>query len=419
MADLVLKDGELVLSGNMTRGDLVVDNGKIVEICGAGYKGKAREEIDCRGKIVMPGVIDAHVHFREPGMTHKEDFLSGSEAALNGGVTFVLDMPNTKPPVLTMEILNEKRDLAREKCKCGIGFYFGVSDDHLAELRKADKDPDVYGFKVYMSESNDGNAFSYDLLDKVFREVSKVVAVHAEDQAIIMENMEKFNGREDCVVHSQIRSDIAAAEAVKKVLHLAKKYDHKVHIAHISSKAELDIVRKFKNSNVTCEVTPHHLFLNVHAYDEMGNFVKTNPPLRTHDDQEALWEAIDEGLIDIVATDHAPHTYEEKDTIYSKAPSGVPGVETLVPLMLDQVSKGRLSFNKVVKLLCERPADIFGIKGKGRIVVGYDADLVICDMNLEKEVMNDHLKTKCKWSPFNGWRLRGWPVKVVREGKLY
>ncbi|MBU1992843.1 MAG: dihydroorotase family protein [Patescibacteria group bacterium] len=414
MADLILKNGKVVTPDGVRTADVVVENGKIVGI----GQGSAGKEIDCSGKYILPGAIDAHVHFREPGMTHKEDFKTGSEAALAGGVTMILDMPNTAPPTVTIESLKEKKALAKEKCKCNFGFHFGITEGNSDILKKVEKDPYVYGFKAYMGESTGGMICSYELLDKVFEIVSKPVVAHAEDQEILEENMREFKGTEDPKMHSEIRSDKCARESVKKILHLAKKHDKKVHIAHVSSMAELEEIRKFKTDKVTCEVTPHHLFLNVHEYENQGNFVKTNPPLRTREDQEALWDAIDKGFVDIIATDHAPHTFEEKDVTYSKAPSGVPGVENMLPLLLNEVNKGRLTIGKVAELVSRRPAEIFGMKNKGKIEVGYDADLIVCDMDLEKTILNDHQKTKCKWTPFNGWKVKGWPVVTVCGGKI-
>lgn len=417
MTDLVLKNGHVVLPEGVIDADVVIENGKIVEISGGGFAGKAKREIDCSGKHILPGCIDAHVHFREPGLTHKEDFSTGSLAALAGGVTTILDMPNTLPPTITIEALNDKNNLAKEKCKCNFGFHFGISDGNLDEMKKADKRPEVHSFKAYVCESTFGMQVSYELLEKVFGGVEKIVTVHAEDRHFLEENKTEFKGSEDPAVHSLIRSEKCASEAVKKVLHLAKKYNHKVHIAHVSTALELEVIKKFKDQNVTCEVTPHHLFLNIGEYEKQGNFVKTNPPLRMQSDQDALWQAIDEGIIDIVATDHAPHTFAEKDVTYSVAPSGVPGVETMLPLLLNEVNRGRLTINKVAKLLAGRPAEIFGFSGKGVIACGTSADLVVCDMELTKVIENDHLKTKCRWSPFNGWKLKGWPIITICGGK--
>ncbi|MBI5152273.1 amidohydrolase family protein, partial [Candidatus Peregrinibacteria bacterium] len=218
-------------------------------------------------------------------------------------------------------------------------------------------------------------------------------------------------------VHSLIKSQKCYYEAVKHVLHLAKKYDSRVHIAHVSSKLEIDEIKKFKNEKITCEVTPHHLFLNESAYDKWGNFVKIDPPLRNREDQDALWQAIDEGAIDIIASDHAPHLKEEKSMSYKQAPVGVPGVETMLPLMLEAVNDNRIDIVKVARLMSENPARIFGIKNKGKIAEGFDADLVIVDMDERRKVRNDKLFTKCGWSAFNGWELSGWPKITIVNGK--
>ncbi|MBI2639201.1 dihydroorotase [Candidatus Peregrinibacteria bacterium] len=421
--DLMLRNGKIVTPSGIIDGDIGISQGKIAQI------GRITEHIahekagqvkDCAGLFILPGAIDMHVHFRDPGFPAKEDFGSGSEAAAAGGVTTVFDMPNTNPPTITCAALEEKRAIAAAKSHVNYGFYMGLTSDNILEIRNA---KNIAGVKIYMGSST-GNLLVQDLhiIERVF-ESGILAVVHGEDEKIIRENQKRYKNSEDPSVHSLIRSPDAAFHAVKELLHLAKKHNARVHVTHCSTVDEVEELRKFHGPTVSADCTPHHLFLSQSAYADRGNFVKMNPPLRTNKDRHALLEALRRGYIQAVASDHAPHTKGEKEQTYSKAPAGVPGTETLLPLLFDAVHHGELTLHDVAKITAENPARILGIRGKGRIEAGYDADLAIVDMEKTMEVGHHNgphhgFFTKCGWSPFSGWKLKGWPVTTIVNGEI-
>lgn len=459
--DLLLKNAKIVASKGIFEGDLAVKEGKIAQI--GPIKEKAEKEIDLSGKFILPGAIDMHVHFRDPGFTEKEDFTTGSLAAAAGGITTVCDMPNTDPPTLTVKDFEEKLTIAREKSAVNFGLYMGFDGHNFEEIKKARSFPEFMGVKIYMGSStmpshseakqllprrNVGATFGNLLvqdsaaIEELFK-LGVFVIVHAENENIIRENSTKYldsakpshseakqllprlggatlKGHVDPSIHSLIRSPFAAREAVKTILHLAKKCSAQIHITHVSTAEEVEELKKFASPLVTADCTPHHLFLTQSAYAGRGNFVKVNPPLRTNKDRQALWKALHEGIIQAVASDHAPHTKKEKEQPYEKAPSGVPGVETMLPFLLDAVNHGQASLEEVVKWISFNPAKLLGFKNKGRIEVGADADLIVIDMDREQEIggPTHKLKTKCNWSPFSGWKLKGWPIFTIANGKI-
>ena len=412
-----------VLVGNdfLDRNILIDDNGKIGKIAVAsGLKASdADEVIDAAGKYAIPGLIDVHVHCREPGMTQKEDFLTAGRAAAAGGVTTFLDMPNSKPATTTVALLEEKRKLAAAKCIVNYGFHFGATADNLEEIKKA---RNIAAVKVYMGSST-GNLLVTD--DKALNGIfgsGKRMAVHAESEKMIVRNTEKYRGSNSpaAKLHLQIRENAAAAKEVERAIGIARKYSTKLHICHMSTKEEALIIANEKGNykSLSCEVTPHHLFLTADAARELGNYAKVNPPLRTKEDVAALWEALAAGVVDCIATDHAPHLRAEKEQDYWNAPSGMPGLQTMLPLLLDAVNKNRLSMLQLLKLTAENPAKVFGIKGKGKIAVGYDADITLVDMRQEKTIKNDNMLSKCGWTPFDGWKVKGAVAATIVNGNL-
>lgn len=420
MADLLLKKGKIVFIDGVREGDVVVNKGQIIEITPE-YKGEADRVIECLGKFIFPGVIDSHVHMRTPGAPYKEDFTTGSMAAISAGVTSFLDMPNNIPPVISKKMLQEKRDLVDGQSFANYGLFFGATDDNVDELRRVTNIP---GVKVYMGETT-GNLIvrKDETLEEIFSYAHDrfPVVVHAESQECLDRFASEYAGsdaRSRADFHSVVRPPECAREAVKHVLHLAKKYDARVHIAHASTAEEIDIIRKFKSANVSCEVAPHHLIFDLAVYGDIGNRAKVNPPIRSREDVDALWAAIADGTVDAVASDHAPHLLSEKDVGYEQCPAGFPGVETIFPVVLDAANRGLLNLDRVAQLLSSGPARIFGIRGKGRIEVGYDADLAIVDMELEREVVGSMLLTKCAWSPFEGMKLKGWPIYTIVGGEV-
>lgn len=377
---LLIKNGKIFTKGILINKNIFIENEKIKKITNQNLM--ADKVIDAKNKIVLPGLIDSHVHFREPGLTHKEDFLSGSKAAAAGGITTFLDMPNTKPPTTTLERLNEKRRLAK-KSIVNYGFHFGSTKGNIEEIKKAEN---VASVKVYMDPTTgDLMMTDEDALKRVFS-LPITKTIHAENEQII------------------------------KAFELSENTTSKLYFCHVSSKKELGYIMKNKKSNVFIEVTPHHLFLTDMDVAKQDSFAKINPLIKSKDNQIALWEGIKNNFVDTIGTDHSPHTKEEKMQI--NYPSGFPGVETMLPLLLNSVNDGLLTIKKLVQLCCENPAKIFKLKGKGFIEEGYDADLTIVDMNLEKEVNNNELFTKCKWSPFNGNSLKGWPATTIVNGNV-
>lgn len=418
MADLVFKKGKIVFPDGVREGDVVVERGIIVDIEND-YKGDAQRTIDCAGKFVFPGVIDAHVHMRVPGMEYKEDFATGSMAAIAGGVTSFFDMPNTIPPTITKKSLLEKRALIGDQSFANYGFFFGATDDNFEELKRVSNIP---GVKAYMGESTGGLIVRTDeALENFFSYRKFPIVVHAESQECLdrfAAELEGESARLRPEYHSLVRPSECAREAVKHVLHLAKKFNGRVHVAHVSTREELEVLSKFKSESVTCEVTPHHLIFDIGTYVQQGGKVKVNPPLRTTDDREALWQALRDGLIDVIASDHAPHSLSEKEAEYKGCPSGVPGVEFMLPLMLDAANKGLINLDQLARLMAANPAKIFGVTDRGRIEKGLVADLVVIDMEKEVEISREMVKSKCGWSPYEGMKLKGWPVVTVLGGEV-
>lgn len=374
---LLVEKGRVYIKGELINKNILVENGKIKKITSS--KPMADEKINAKGMVVVPGFIDPHVHFRDPGLTHKEDFKTGSFAAVAGGVTCILDMPNTKPPTLTNELLKEKGEIASSKSAVNYGLHFGSSLDNIEEIREAKGVPSV---KIFMNASTGNMLIEDGETVKRIIESARICSIHAEN------------------------------DNVRKAIEFAKSLKKKFYLCHITEERELEYVKGNGKENVFVEVTPHHLFLTENDQD---NFVIMKPPLKSEKDRKALWEALRDGTIDTIGSDHAPHTIEEK---ISSEVYGVPGVETRVPLILDAVNKGKITLERMVETMCENPAKIFKIKNKGFIEEGKDGDLTVIDMKLRKKVRNDGLFTKCGWSPFEGFELQGWPVITIVNGKV-
>lgn len=420
--NLALNNGKAFIGGKLLDASILIEKGKIVQV--SGHAIKAEREIDCTGKIVLPGAIDAHVHFRVPGFEYKEDWVSGSLAALHGGVTTVMDMPNTKPPTLTFSGLEEKRKIIAQNAAVNFDLYMGYNGTNLEEIKKA---VGIRAVKVYFGSSTGSEAFS-DLagVKKLFelaKQSNFVVAVHAEDENIIGDNAEKYRGSKEPAVHSKIRNDVAEAKAVKALLEVQEKVGNRLHISHLSSGKGLQLVKRAKKGrfgkSISCEVTPHHLFLDSGDYKKLGNLIKCNPSIKALADRKALWKGLKSGLIDVVASDHAPHALEEKKRSYWECPSGIPGVETMLPLLLDAVLNKKIELRNVVSACCENPAILFGWGEKGFIREGFDADLVIVDPKRNLVIENEKLFTKAGYSPFNKRKLKGFVEKTIVGGTMF
>lgn len=393
------------LSGQKT--DLIINNNQ-------------NEIINADHLTLLPGLIDPHVHFRTPGMEYKEDWRTAAQASIKGGYITVFDMPNTLPPTITAELLAEKKALIDKQLKeIGIPLhyqlFFGTDKHHLDQIAKVKNE--VIGIKVFMGCST-GNLVidddeSLHAVFKIAAENNLLVAVHAEDEHMMKDNAKKFNLPQPYHVHSQIRSEEVAAVAVKKAIDLSREYHTRLYVLHMSSEAEINLIKQAKNEglSVYAETTPHHLFLNTHDYEKLNGKAVMNPPLRSTKHQECLFRAIREGIIDIIGSDHAPHTIEEKERPYGSCPAGVPGIETTLALLLNAHQQNLLSLQEIVNLTSKRAQEIFKLNPT--------EDFVLIDLNKQQTVDENKLKTKCAWSPFAGRKLIGWPVYTILNNQVF
>ncbi len=402
-------NGDLSIADVRVRGRSIVEVAPEISVADA-------TEIDATGLTLLPGVIDPQVHFREPGLEHKEDLFTASCACAKGGVTSFLEMPNTKPLTINQAALDDKLNRSAAKCLVNYGFFIGATSDNLPDLLSASP---ACGIKIFMGSMKGPLLVKDDaVLDAIFATGDRLIAVHAEDPARIAERRTQFAGVSDVAIHSQIQDSQAALLATQKALNLSKKYQRRLHILHLSTGDEAELLRQEKPAWVTAEVTPQHLLLNTEAYATLGSKAQMNPPFRSPHDNEVLWQALLDGVLDFIATDHAPHTLEEKSQDYPNTPSGMPGVETSLPLMLTQAAQGRCTVAQVANWMSTAPAKAYRIPNKGAIAPGYDADLVLVDLETYRPVLAENLSTKCGWSPFEGWNLTGWPVVTIVGGQV-
>ena len=415
-SSLLIRSARVLLpNGEFLVGDVEIGEGKILRVAPS-IAAVGDREIEAKGLTVLPRVIDPQVHFREPGLEHKEDLFTASCACAKGGVTSFLEMPNTRPLTTTQAALDDKLSRAAQKCLVNYGFFIGATAENLPDLLSANPTP---GIKIFMGSMHgqllvDGEA----TLEAIFAAGDRLIAVHAEDQARINQRRQEFAGISDVAVHSQIQDNQAALLATQLALKLSNKYQRRLHILHLSTGEEAELLRQEKPSWVTAEVTPQHLLLNTSAYEKIGSLAQMNPPLREPRDNEILWQALLDGVIDFIATDHAPHTLAEKAQDYPNTPSGMPGVETSLPLMLTQAVQGRCTVAQVANWMSAAVAKAYKIPNKGSISPGFDADLVLVDLDNYRPVVRDEIVSKCGWSPFEGWNLTGWPVVTVVGGKV-
>ncbi|OKH40372.1 dihydroorotase [[Phormidium ambiguum] IAM M-71] len=418
--NLLIRQARILLpNGEFLVGDVKISDGQIAEVSSdlsTNIDETAVKIIDAAGLTLLPGVIDPQVHFREPGLEYKEDLFTASCACAKGGVTSFLEMPNTRPLTTTQATLDDKLQRAAEKCLVNYGFFIGATAENLPDLLTANPTP---GIKIFMGSMHgqllvDGET----ALEAIFSQGKRLIAVHAEDQARINQRKQEFAGITDPAIHSQIQDNQAALLATQLALKLSKKYERRLHILHLSTGDEAELLRQDKPSWVTAEVTPQHLLLNIEAYQKIGTLAQMNPPLRSPKDNEILWQALLDGVIDFIATDHAPHTLEEKAKGYPNTPSGMPGVETSLPVMLTQAMQGKCTIAQVANWMSTAVAKAYKIPNKGAIAPGYDADLVLVDLDNYLPVLREELQTKCGWSPFEGWQLTGWPVITIVGGNI-
>jgi len=413
---LIIKNGSCYIDGKFQKIDLALSGNKIKKVGKIDLN--SSKVFDATGKIVLPGAIDTQVHFREPGANDAENLESGSRAAVAGGITSVFEMPNTNPPTSTFKEFNNKLSAARNRMFCNYAFYFGATPDNMKELASVNTLEGCCGVKLFAGSSTGNLLVSQEKdIEKVISNSSKIISVHSEDENILL-SRKKFIKEGDVTSHPVWRNEECALESTKRVVRLAQKHKKKIHILHVSTKEEIDFFSE-KRDGVTFEITPQHLTLYApDCYENLKTFSQMNPPLRSKDHHDRLWDAVDETLVSTIGSDHAPHTKEEKNRKYPLSPSGMPGVQTLLPIMLDHVNKGELKIEKLIKLVCENPCDLFGIKNKGYIKENYDADLTIVDMNKEVVIKDNWIESKCGWTPFNNYKVKGFPIATIVNGEI-
>jgi len=416
MLDLIIKNGKCYIDKDLKDVDIGIQNSKIVKI------GKLDEDsnqsIDATGLTVLPGCIDTQTHFREPGSTDTEDLASGSRAAIVGGITSVFEMPNTNPATTNKAEFQRKIDLAKNRMYCNHAFYFGATPTNQSELADLKGLDGCCGVKLFAGSST-GTLLVHkeEDIEKVFESTSKIVAVHSEDEDIL--NLRK-KLREKGNVHSHPiwRDEECAISSTRKIVKIAKRLGKKAHILHITTKQEIDFLSQNKG-DITFEITPQHLTMFApDCYDKLGTYAQMNPPIREKSHYDRLWYAVRNNYNDTIGSDHAPHLRVNKDKEYPDTPSGMPGVQTLLPVMLNHVNDGKLTLVQLMNLICENPAKIFGIVGKGYIKENYDADFTIVDMNKIIEIKNEKIESKCGWSPFDGHKFKGTPVYTIINGNI-
>lgn len=425
MASTIIKNASIVNEGKIIEGDLLIKHQRIEKIGGVIHDKNAKE-INGENKFVLPGVIDDQVHFREPGLTHKANIHTESCAAVAGGTTSFMEMPNTKPAALTSELLEEKYQIAANSSPANYSFFMGTSNENTDEILKINDQRDrVCGIKIFMGSST-GNMLVDNVLtlDKVFKESALLIATHCEDERIIKSNLQKMKEQKSILTaadHPIIRNTDACFESSFLAIQLAKKYNTRLHILHISTAKELQLFSNMlplQEKRITAEVCVHHLHFTADDYASLGNKIKCNPAIKSPENKDALWEALLDDRLDIIATDHAPHTIEEKDEAYEQAHAGLPLVQHSLQLMLHYVKQGRISIEKVVEKMAHAPATCFQIAERGFIRENYYADLAIVDMSHPQTISKETILYKCGWSPLEGFQMPARISKTIVNGEI-
>jgi len=425
---LLIRNAEMVFEGRMLHGDLRAVGGSIETVAPGGGLDTRQGEVvvDADGLVLLPGAIDPQVHFREPGQPEKEDIGSGSKAAASGGITSFLDMPNNVPSATSMSAIQSKIDSASRTAVNHYGFFIGATPDNIPDLQAAVGTPDspkpvdgVCGIKVFMgSSTGDLLVDEQAALEAIFSETAGVIAVHAEDEGRLKERRPMFEERTDVAAHAEWRDSETALIATKRACRLADDSGHRLHVLHLTSGLEADWLADNKGSNITTEVCPQHLTFDQDDVEERGTRLIMNPPIRYAEDRDTLWKRLKDGTIDCIATDHAPHTLENKALGFPKAHSGMPGVETSLPVMLTHAADGKCSVPDVARWMCEGPAQVYGMEGKGRLQEGFDADLVLVDMESRRSITDSDTWSRVGWTSYQGIPLTGWPVSTFVDGEL-
>ncbi len=415
--DLVIRDGMTATPAGIARASIAIRDGRIAAT--GRIDGNAPQEIAAAGLHVLPGIIDTQVHLREPGLEHKEDFATGTAAAALGGVTAVFDMPNTKPSTIAAEDLADKRRRARGRAWCDMAFFIGAAAGNAEQLAELERLPGCAGVKLFMGSST-GDLLVADEEDilRVLTNGRRRMAVHAEDEARLRARFALVKDGADPAMHPLWRDVETAVSATQRLMRLARAAGRRVHVLHVTTAEEIPILAANRDI-ATVEATPQHLTLTApDCYQRLGTLAQMNPPIREARHREALWQAVGQGLIDCIGSDHAPHTREEKAKPYPQSPSGMPGVQTLLPLLLDHVNAGRLTLERLVDLTSAGPARLYGIAGKGRIAVGYDADLTLVDLKARRAIRDSWIASRCGWTPFDGMTVTGWPIATIVRGQV-
>ena len=410
----LIKNVKIVNEGKIVEGDVLIENDLISKI-DSQISEEADLIIDGSGKYLLPGVIDDQVHFREPGLEHKEDLETGSLAAVLGGVTSVFEMPNTKPLTTSAETLEDKIRRGRHRMHCDFAFWVGGTRDNAKDVAELERLPGAAGIKVFMGSST-GNLLVEDDegVRSILKNTRRRAAFHSEDEFRLKER-ENLRVEGDPSSHPVWRDVTTALQCTERLVGIARETGARIHVLHISTAEEIDFLQGHKDV-ATCEATPHHLTLSADEYATLGNLIQMNPPVREKRHRDGVWKGVDQGIIDVLGSDHAPHTLEEKQKSYPASPSGMTGVQTLVPIMLDHVNAGKLSLERFVDLSSHGPNRIFGMARKGRIAVGYDADLTIVDMKRRETITHEQAGSKAGWTPYHGKTVTGWPVGTFVRG---
>ncbi len=415
--DLVLRGGTLVLPWGLEPADVGVRGGKIAAIGSLGG-GHAAQEVDCTGLHVLPGLIDSHVHLREPGDPKVETIATGTKAAVLGGVTAVFDMPNTNPSITNRAQIDWKRDYVTGHAYCDMGLYVGALKTNIADLAELELQPNVCAIKVFAGSSTGDLLIEDDeSLERVMRSGRRRIAYHSEDEYRLQARRPNYHTGMPYRMHAEWRDVECAFLGTRRLMALARKTGRPAHILHVSTAEELDYLKDYRDL-CTVEVLLNHLTQTDEAYDRLGGYAVMNPPIRDKRHLDAAWEAVRNGTVDTVGSDHAPHSRASKEKPWPECGSGLTGVQTIVPLMLDHVSAGRLSLSRLADLMCAGPARVYGVVGKGRLAAGYDGDFTVVDMKRQRTIEESWIASPCGWTPFAGHRCTGWPVMTVVRGQV-
>jgi len=413
---LIIKGGSCYINGKLEKTDIALSGNKIKKI--GKIELNSSKVFDATDKLVLPGIIDTQVHFREPGSTDREDLESGSRAAVLGGITSVFEMPNTNPPTSNLAEFEKKLNLAKDRMHCNYAFYFGATPDNVDQLSKLKNLKGCCGVKLFAGSSTGKLLVAKEEdIEKVISNSDRVVSIHSEDEEIL--NLRKKFIKEGNVhSHPEWRNTECAMSSTRRVVKIAERYNKRIHVLHITTREEVDFLAMHKK-NVTFEITPQHLTLYApDCYDKLGTFAQMNPPIRKKEHYDRLWTAVKNSIVDVLGSDHAPHSKEDKEKKYPGSPSGMPGVQTILPIMLNHINNKKLSLEQLIKLMCENPCKIFSIQNKGYIKEGFDADLTIVDMNKKKIIKNEIMATKCGWTPFHDMAIKGFPFATIINGKM-